>query len=223
MSAVAGTSSTANIASTILQQLLSGSDAQATAALPPALLEDVLKSTASAQTDTSSSSQSQVPAAVTQAMGDLLSGSDPSGVQNDLATLQSYFKQNPAALTSLMASLTSSTGTYDANGSTTGAAAPAAVTQALGGLLGGTDSGTVQSDLATVQNYFKQNSSSLTGVLSTLQGGSAGSTGSTTSTSAILNILLGSTAQDPLLAAIGGASATSSSASASSSALSLLG
>jgi hypothetical protein len=150
-----------------------------------------------------------VPAAVTQALGNLLSGNDKANPQSDLSTLQSYFKQNPDQLTSLLGSLQSS-GTYSANGSVSGSnsnALPAAVTQSLGSLLSGSDSTNDTSDLSTVQSYFKQNPDSLTGLLSSLQnlGNASG-----TSNASLISQLLGSQSQDPLLAALGGSSSSGS-------------
>ena len=111
---VSATSATQNISSTLLQQLLSGSNAQATSSLSPTVLKAVL---ASASSETQSA---QAPDAVTQALGDLLSGNNAAGAQGDLSQLQSYFKQNPDKLTSLLSSL-QNTGTYSASGTVSSA------------------------------------------------------------------------------------------------------
>lgn len=68
-------------------------------------------------TTLSSASQqlAKAPAAVTQAMSDLLSGQ--KDVQGDLAQLKTYFKQNPQSLASVLSSLQGSSGTYNASGS----------------------------------------------------------------------------------------------------------
>jgi len=216
MTAATSPLSAQNIASTILQQLLSGGNAQATGNLPPALLEDALRSTTSAQTfQTGTQASSPAPAAILQAMGALLAGSADSA-KGSLAQLQSYFGQNPAGLASLMGSLQG--GTYSAAGTVTGAQAPASVTQALGNLLGGAGGASESTDLATVQNYFQQTPASLASALSALRSGTAG-TGSS-SAAAILQVLAGSSAKDPLVAAIGGSTGSSSS---SGSAFSMFG
>lgn len=202
MSNVASATQSQNLASTILQQLLSGSNAQATSGLPPSVLEDILQSSTSSQ----SGSQVQLPAAITQALGGLLTGGSSSSVQSDLKTLQSYFQQNPDTLASLVASLQSAGGTYSSNGTTSGSQAPAAVTQALDGLLSGSDGSNAQSDLATVQGYFTQNPASLANLLTSFQGTSSASS----EASSILSALTSNSAQDPLLAAIGGSSDSSS-------------
>jgi hypothetical protein len=103
-------SGTQNLTSLILQQLLSGSSAQATSALSPATLKDVL---AGAQ---ASQSSAQAPASVTQALGNLLSGQDQSSAQSDLGQLQSYFKENPGSLASLLTSLQGGAATYTSSG-----------------------------------------------------------------------------------------------------------
>lgn len=51
------------------------------------------------------------PDAVTKAMSDLLSGQKT--VQDDASIVKNYFAQHPEGLTSLMNSLTGSTGTYE--------------------------------------------------------------------------------------------------------------
>ena len=106
--------STQNLSSMILQQLLSSSNAQATSGLSSSVLEQVLASTGA--TTQTTASQTEVPAAISQALGELLSGSNPTGASSDLSQVQSYFQQNPAALTSLMSSLQNGAGTYSADG-----------------------------------------------------------------------------------------------------------
>ena len=105
---------TNTLSSTILQQLLSGGSGLATSGLPAAVLQQVLAASGSA-TQTAAS-QTEVPAAVAQALGELLSGSDPSASSANLSQLQSYFKQNPSALTGLLGSLQAGAGTYSADG-----------------------------------------------------------------------------------------------------------
>jgi hypothetical protein len=105
---------TSNLSSVILQQLLSGSNAQATSEMPASLLEEVLS--ASGSSTQAAASQTAVPASVAQALGELLSGSDPSASSANLSQLQSYFKQNPSALTGLLGSLQAGAGTYSADG-----------------------------------------------------------------------------------------------------------
>ena len=119
-----------------------------------------------------------VPAAVSQAMADLLSGNAAGSSRGDLATLQGYFAEHPAALTSLMGNLATSGGTtYSAAGTTTGAQVPGTVIQAMTALLGGTDS-TGKADLDTVQGYFKQHPGGAASLVARLGGtGTAGSQG----------------------------------------------
>jgi hypothetical protein len=208
MSVNAAAASTTNSASSILQQLLSGSNALATSGLTPSVLKDILSS-AGTSSDTTQQS-APIPAAVTQALGKLLSGSDSADPTSDLNQVQSYFKQNPASLTSLLSSLQGS-GTYSADGSQAAGTLPTAVSQALGNLLSGSDSADPSSDLSQVQSYFKQNPGSLTSVLTTAANGSSSSASSSTSPSSLINLLLGGDAEDPLVAAMGGSSSSSSS------------
>jgi hypothetical protein len=112
--------SSQNITSTILQQLLSGSNAQATSGLSPTVLETLLNSASGSQ-QSAQTTTTQVPAAITQALGNLLSGNDPSSAATDLSQLQSYFQQNPGSLTSLMSSLQAGAGTYSADGTVSSA------------------------------------------------------------------------------------------------------
>jgi hypothetical protein len=155
-------SGTQNLTSLILQQLLSGSNAQATSALSPTLLKNVLTSAHAAQS-------AQAPASVTQALGNLLSGQGQASAQSDLSQLQSYFKENPDSLASLLTSLQGGAATYTASGTVGGG-------------------------------------SSLLAAL----GLGTGSSSSASSTSSLINLLLGDSSQDPLVAALGGTSASSS-------------
>ena len=84
--------STQNIASLVLQQLLSGSNSQADSSLPPSVLEEVLSSAQASQQST------QAPASVVKALSNLLSGKDTAGDQGDLSQVQAYFKENPGSL-----------------------------------------------------------------------------------------------------------------------------
>ena len=155
-------SGTQNLTSLILQQLLSGSNAQATSALSPTLLKDVLSSAQAAQS-------TQAPASVTQALGNLLSGQGQASAQSDLSQLQSYFKENPGSLASLLTSLQGGAATYTASGTVGGG-------------------------------------SSLLAAL----GLGTGSSSSASSPASLINLLLGGQSQDPLVAALGGTSASSS-------------
>jgi hypothetical protein len=101
--------------SSIMQQLLSGSNAQSTSELSPTVLETLLQNSGAA-TQTATQTTTELPAAITQALGNLLSGSSPSTASADLSTLQNYFKANPASLTSLLSSLQDGAGTYGADG-----------------------------------------------------------------------------------------------------------
>ena len=107
---IAATTSTQSLTSAILQQLLSGSNAQATSALTPAVLKEVLSSSGLGQ----QSATTSAPAAITQTLGDLLSGKSSSPA--DLGQLQAYFKQNPDGLASLLGAFQSGAGTYSADG-----------------------------------------------------------------------------------------------------------
>lgn len=181
MSVSAASTSSQSVASLVLQQLLSGTNAQATAGLSPAVLQAVLQSA-----NTTQQSAQGAPAAVTQALGDLLSGSDPSQAQSDLAQLQSYFQQNPDSLASLLSTLQSSAATYTANGTLSSSSS---LLSALEGTSGSSSSG-----------------SALTSLLSALQGTSGSS-----SSGSVLSALLGGQSQDPLLAALNGSSSSSDS------------
>ena len=156
-------SGTQNLTSLILQQLLSGSNAQATSALSPTLLKDVLSSAQAAQS-------TQAPASVTQALGNLLSGQGQASAQSDLSQLQSYFKENPGSLASLLTSLQGGAATYTASGT-----------------VGGGSS-----------------------LLAALGLGTGSSSSASSTSSSLINLLLGGQSQDPLVAALGGTSATSS-------------
>ena len=97
------------IGSALLQQLAAGLSTSQSSSGESGLLGDLLTLSPTAQKLT------QAPAAVTQAMGDLLSGH--KDVQGDLAQLQSYFQQNPQNLTSLLSDLQGGAGTYGASSS----------------------------------------------------------------------------------------------------------
>jgi hypothetical protein len=103
--------------SSIMQQLLSGSNAQSTSELSPTVLETLLQNSGAA-TQTATQTTTELPAAITQALGNLLSGSSPSTASADLSTLQNYFKANPASLTS-SSSLLASLGLDSSSGSST--------------------------------------------------------------------------------------------------------
>jgi hypothetical protein len=127
MSVNAAAASTTNSASSILQQLLSGSNALATSGLTPSVLKDILSS-AGTSSDTTQQS-APIPAAVTQALGKLLSGSDSADPTSDLSQVQSYFKQNPGSLTSVL--------TTAANGSSSSASSSTSPSSLINLLLGG--------------------------------------------------------------------------------------
>ncbi|MDR3672996.1 MAG: hypothetical protein P4L36_19280 [Holophaga sp.] len=110
-------SSTQNLSSLILQELMSGSNAMATSGLSSSVLADVLSATgADSKTSTGQTGQTELPADITQALGKLLSGSDSADPSADLSTVQAYFKKNPSSLTSLLSSLQAGAGTYSADG-----------------------------------------------------------------------------------------------------------
>jgi hypothetical protein len=107
----------------VLQQLLSGGGNLAGSGLSSGVLKALLNnsgSTAGSTTDAASGSSgatgSSLPTEVSQALGDLLSGNNPTQYQANLDKVQAYFQQNPSALTSLMSGLRGA-GTYGANGS----------------------------------------------------------------------------------------------------------
>jgi hypothetical protein len=106
-----------NVTNTVLQQLLSGNQSQSTSGLTPAVLKAILKHTSAGAESTTdaSASATQLPAEVTQALGELLSGGHASRSESNLATVQDYFKQHPADLSGLLSQLQGA-GTYGANG-----------------------------------------------------------------------------------------------------------
>jgi lipopolysaccharide biosynthesis regulator YciM len=105
-----GSNQTQTIGSTLLQQLAAEeSNSQGTNG-DSGILGDLMSLSPAAQQLT------QAPDAVTQAMGDLLSGK--KDVQGDLAKLQSYFQQHPQSLAGLLSSLQGGAGTYSASNAT---------------------------------------------------------------------------------------------------------
>ncbi|MGA2083193.1 MAG: hypothetical protein ABSH53_21665 [Holophaga sp.] len=162
MSVTAASAQSQSIASLVLQQLLSGSNSQATAGLSPSVLQEVLQSSGAAQT-----SSQGAPAAVAQALGDLLSGSDPGAAQTDLATVQSYFKQNPDGLANLLSVLRSGSATYNADGTLSSS------TSLLSALEGTSGSGSTGSILATLLGGQAQDP-----LLASLSGSSTDQSGS---------------------------------------------
>ena len=78
--------SSQSLTSAILQQLLSGSNAQATSGLSPTVLKEVLDSSGVSQTG----SAATAPAAITQALGDLLQAIHPSSplIRSGLITVK---------------------------------------------------------------------------------------------------------------------------------------
>jgi hypothetical protein len=93
----------------VLQQLLNQESGTQEASGLNGLLGDLMTLSPAAQ------QLQQVPAAVTAAMSDILSGQ--KDVQGDLAKLKTYFEQNPNQLTSLISSLQGAQGTYGPSGS----------------------------------------------------------------------------------------------------------
>jgi hypothetical protein len=165
MSVSATSATSASITSQVLQQLLTTSGSQSLAGLPSGVLQEVLQGAEGGQ------ASAGAPAAVTQALGDLLSGTNAESVQADLDELQGYFKSNPDAMTGVLTALQDGGTTYTAQGTL---ASSSSLVQALAGTSGAS------------------------------------------SQSSILELLLDSQSQDPLLASLGGSSS-------GGSALSLLG
>jgi hypothetical protein len=190
MTVSAANASSQNLASLVLQQLLSGSNSMATSGLPASVLQAVLKQTSAAQTSQAA------PAAVTQ------------GVQADLSTLQNYFKQNPDALATLLSNLQNSSATYNAAGTLDSGSS---LLEALAGQSGSSSSSS-SSLLTSLLGSQAQDP-----LLAALDGSGSSSSSTASSSSSLLASLLGSQSQDPLLAALDG------SGSSSSSTLSLLG
>jgi len=162
MTVTAASAQSQSLTSLVLQQLLSGSNSQATAGLPPTVLQEMLQSSGAAQT-----SAQGAPAAVATALGDLLSGSDPGAAQTDLATVQSYFKQNPDGLANLLSVLQSGSATYNADGTLSSG------TSLLTALEGNPGSGSTGSILATLLGGQSQDP-----LLASLSGSSTDSSGS---------------------------------------------
>jgi hypothetical protein len=106
-----GSNQIQNAASQLLQQLMASNPTglQEAASGTSALQGDQLTLSAAAQQLT------QAPAAVTQAMGDLLSGQGQVG--SDLAQLKSYFQQHPQSLATVLSSLQGGAGAYGVSSS----------------------------------------------------------------------------------------------------------
>ena len=105
-----GSNQIQNAAGQLLQQLMASNStspqgASGTSALPG----DQLTLSAAAQHLT------QAPAAVTQAMSDLLLGQ--TDVNGDLSQLKSYFQQHPQSLASVLSSLQGGAGAYGVSSS----------------------------------------------------------------------------------------------------------
>ncbi len=161
---ISGTSATsASLTSQVLQQLIATTGTQSLAGLPSGVLQEVLQEAQGSQASTAGA-----PAAVTQALGDLLSGTNAESVQADLDELQGYFKTNPDALSGVLTALQDGGTTYTAQGTL---ASSSSLEEALGGASG------------------------------------------TSSQSSILDLLLDSQSQDPLLASLGGSSSSGSTLS----------
>ena len=110
-----GSNQAQTIGSALLQQLAADESSSQGTSGASGFLGDLMTLSPAAQQLT------QAPAAVTQAMSDLLSGK--KDVQGDLAQLQSYFQQNPQSLAGLLGSLQGDTGTYSASSATGSASA----------------------------------------------------------------------------------------------------
>lgn len=178
--------STQSLSSLVLQQLMANSGSSSSSGLTPALLQAVLKQAGSGTaTSTATSTASQTPAAVTQALGDLLSGGSGTTAQADLGTLQRYFKEHPQQLTSVLSDLQGA-GTYAADGTV------------------GTSSQTLLAAL-TGSSGTSSTSSALLAALASGSGGAA--------SPALLTALLGTQSTDPLLASLGGGSSSTGSIS----------
>jgi hypothetical protein len=108
-------------------------DANSTKNLGQLLVQQIMAQGSGSSSSTSSSSGTsgdqlslspaakalaQVPAAVTQAMKDLMY--THKDIKGDSAQLKAYLQANPHGLTSVLASLNRSTGTYSASGAVAG-------------------------------------------------------------------------------------------------------
>ncbi|HWQ09231.1 MAG TPA: hypothetical protein VN436_08995 [Holophaga sp.] len=102
--------SSSSVGNKILQQL-AGQGKSSTAGSTSALA-DLLSDTASISS--ASRQLSDAPAAVVQALDDLLAGQ--KDVQGDLAQLKDYFQQNPGKLADVLGSLEEDSGTYGSSG-----------------------------------------------------------------------------------------------------------
>jgi hypothetical protein len=99
-----------NTGSLLLQQLTAANGASGqNASSSSGVMEDLLTLSSAAQ------QLAQAPAAVTQAMTDLLSGQ--KDVQGDLAQLQTFFQKNPQSLASVLGSLQGGAGAYGVSNS----------------------------------------------------------------------------------------------------------
>ena len=104
-----GSNQTQTIGNSLLQQLAADSSSSQGASGSSGLLGDLLTLSPAAQQLT------QAPAAVTQAMTDLLSGKQVA--QADLAQLQTFLQSHPQSLSSLISSAQASKGTYGVSNS----------------------------------------------------------------------------------------------------------
>ena len=105
-----GSNQTQTIGTMLLQQLMANESNSQNTSGTSGILGDQLTLSPAAQQLT------QVPEAVSQAVGDLFSSQ--KDVRGDLAKLQGYFQQNPQSLTSLLSSLQGGTSTYSASNTT---------------------------------------------------------------------------------------------------------
>lgn len=107
-----------NLGALILQELTQGGAGASQDGGLSGILGDL------ASVSSASQSLAKAPAAVTQALQDLLT--TQAGTSSDLDTLKSYFKDNPSALASLLANL-GGTSTYSASGALSGQGSLAAL------------------------------------------------------------------------------------------------
>jgi len=131
-----GTSDSQSLGSIILQSLVNSSSNNKNTSSSSGSLYDLLNLSSASQ------SLAKAPAAVTQAMNDLFG--TQKDVAGDMATLKTYFKDNPGSLTTLLGALQGGTSTYGSSGLTSDSALMAALAKAKAG---GTDTSSVISAL----------------------------------------------------------------------------
>lgn len=136
-----GSNDSQSLGSVILQSLMAGNASAQSTNASSGSLSDLLS------LSSTSLSLAKAPAEVTQAMNDLFT--TQKDVTGDVSTLKSYFKDNPAKLTTLLGALQGTGGTYGASGSlTSNSTLMAALAKAQAG---GTDTSSVISALMRTQ------------------------------------------------------------------------